>query len=141
MVEHLPSMHEVGGLTCSTILKENGLVGHGRGNLRAVTSCMLYMHADNSPFPTEWLQPKGTVHKLQGRALHLIHAVSVAFSYPRGRSCGSPPKILYKAQMFPAPALFCELHPHVPKCCAMCYCPLSPRTLKLSLLLLSPQFS
>lgn len=66
MVEHLPSMHEVGGLTCSTILKENGLVGHGRGNLRAVTSCMLYMHADNSPFPTEWLQPKGTVHKLQG---------------------------------------------------------------------------
>lgn len=66
MVEQLASMHEVGGLTRRTILKENGLVGCGRGNLRPITSFMLYMHADSSPFPTEWLQPKGTVHKLQG---------------------------------------------------------------------------
>lgn len=135
MVEHLPSMHEVGGLTCRAILKENGLVGHGRGKPQAHD----FLHALQTiaHYPLSGYSPKGLTIPCRGPAPD-TYSIGCLFISTWLLLWVTSQDIIQLPQMYPVPALFCELHPHVPKCYAMYYCPLGPRTLKLNSLLLSP---
>lgn len=131
MVEHLSSIYEAQILTHRTILKENGMVSHGRGKSQAHHFLQALQTTCHHPLNVHTMQGPCTCYMQYPLPFHIHMAAHV----------GHLTKYYITPQNLSSSSIFCELQCYISKCYAMNYCAWSPRTLGLSSLLLWPQFS